>query len=213
MVQKQIESADGAVQFLTEQHREIRSLLDEVASATGKRRADRFFALRRLLAVHEAAEELVVHPRARWKLPDGDPVSTPRLQEEEQTKWMLVALEKMPVDSAEFETGFSRLRDAVLAHAEAEEREEFSRLDEVLTDRELSRMRVAAHVAEALAPTRPHPNAIFAAENAVVGGFTALIDRFRDLISRPEGADDADTDETQDTQDTQGVKGGRARTN
>jgi hypothetical protein len=92
----------------------------------------------------------------------------------------------------------------VLAHAEAEEREEFSRLTDVLTERELSRMRVAAHVAEALAPTRPHPSAVFAAENAVVGGFTALFDRFRDLISSPHGADHSDSasGEGQDTEST-----------
>lgn len=189
-MQEKIESTDGAVRFLVDQHQQIRQLFDEVSRASGKQRADSFFALRRLLAVHETAEELVVHPRARWRLPDGDPVSSPRLQEEERAKRMLVSLEEMPVDSKEFEAGFNRLRNAVVAHTEAEERDEFSRLGEVLSQRELSRMRMAAHLAEALGPTRPHPSAVFAAENIVVGGFTALMDRFRDLISHDGGGKD-----------------------
>jgi hemerythrin superfamily protein len=186
-----IESTHGVVQYLTEQHRHIRSLFDQVGRESGQQRADSFVALRRLLAVHETAEELVVHPRARWRLPDGDPVSSPRLQEEEQAKQMMVALEKLPVDGEAFQAGLTRLREAVLAHAEAEEREEFSRLEEVLGVRELARMRTAARLAEAIAPTRAHPNAIFAAENVVVGGFTALLDRFRDLISHPDAGDGA----------------------
>jgi hemerythrin superfamily protein len=186
---QEIDSTHGVVQYLTEQHRHIRSLFDEVGRAAGPQRADSFLTLRRLLAVHETAEELVVHPRARWRLPDGDPVSSPRLQEEERAKRMVVALEKLPVDSAEFQAGLTRLREAVLAHAEAEEREEFSRLVEVLGERELARMRSAARLAEALAPTRAHPSAIFAAENVIVGGFTALLDRFRDLISHPDAGD------------------------
>lgn len=191
---QQIDSARGVVAFLTEQHRHIRSLFDEVGRASGERRADSFVALRRLLAVHETAEELVVHPRARWRLPDGDPVSTPRLQEEERIKQMVVALEKFAVDGEQFQAGLTRLREAVLEHAEAEEREEFSRLQEVLGEGELSRMRTAARIAQALAPTRAHPNTIFAAENVAVGGFTALLDRFRDLISHPDtGGGDAES--------------------
>src|SRR4051794_6725501 len=53
------------VAFLKEQHQQIKSLFSEVRSASGEQRREAFFALRRLLAVHETAEEEIVHPAAR----------------------------------------------------------------------------------------------------------------------------------------------------
>jgi hypothetical protein len=52
-----------------------------------------------------------------------------------------------------------------------------------LDDSQLERMRKAAQLAEAMAPTRPHAGAESAAANMLVGPFAAMVDRTRDLIS------------------------------
>jgi hypothetical protein len=57
------ESADGdAVDFLIRQHHAVRQLFSEVADTTGPARHGAFERLVRLLAVHETAEEQLVHP-------------------------------------------------------------------------------------------------------------------------------------------------------
>lgn len=174
---------EDVITFLTRQHAEIRALFDEVSTSTGHQRADAFDRLRRLLAVHETAEEQVVHPRARKEIPDGDSVVDARLREEHDGKVALAALEDYDLDSTEFETGLRNLQGDVLAHADAEERLEFPQLAEQLDDSQLERMRTAARLAESTAPTHPHPGVESATANTLAGPFASMLDRARDLIT------------------------------
>src|SRR3954466_8961541 len=109
------------IAFLKEQHEQIKELFARVKAAEGKAREEAFFALRRLLAVHETAEEEIVHPAARRALPDGDSVVDTRLLEENEAKQSLSKLEGMEIDSAEFKTELNFLEQSVLTHARAEE--------------------------------------------------------------------------------------------
>ncbi|EUA54495.1 hemerythrin HHE cation binding domain protein [Mycobacterium xenopi 4042] len=143
-------------QFLVGQHERIKSLFAETLKASGKQREKTFIELRRLLAVHETAEEEIVHPRAKRKIPNGDKVVGARLQEENEAKKVLNHLESLDVDSDEFSSQLTELRDAVVQHAEHEEQEEFAKLEEQLDHDELQRMGRAVELAEAIAPTRPH---------------------------------------------------------
>jgi hemerythrin superfamily protein len=171
------------VQFLVQQHNEIKAGFERVISTSGSQREEAFTELRRLLAVHETAEEEVVHPRAKRELDDGETIVDARLEEEHEAKEALSKLEKMDVDSTEFETAFRKLRSDVLAHATAEESREFSQLATELDDDQLMKMRRAVEMAEKTAPTRPHAGAESPAANLVVGPFAAMLDRARDAIS------------------------------
>ncbi|MEU2120514.1 hypothetical protein [Nocardia niwae] len=86
----------------------------------------------------------------------------------------------------EFQVEPAKLREAVLAHADHEEREEFIRLREQLDDETLQRLRRTVELAEAMAPTRPHPGVESATANVLVGPFAAMMDRAKDLISEPK---------------------------
>ena len=183
MTDVQMSTAEDVVSYLKAQHEAIKALFDRVARAKGAQRKEEFVALRRVLAVHETAEEEIVHPRAKRELPNGERVVAARLKEENEAKEALARLEKLDVDSAEFEAAFEALRTDVIAHAEAEEHEEFTQLAAQLDDSQLERMRKAAQLAEAMAPTRPHAGAESAAANMLVGPFAAMVDRTRDLIS------------------------------
>lgn len=82
-----VQSTDDVVRFLTDQHNLIKDLFEEVLSASGDdARQTAFVELRQLLAVHETAEEMVVHPRARAAVDGGDKIVDARLEEEHKAK-------------------------------------------------------------------------------------------------------------------------------
>jgi hemerythrin superfamily protein len=182
MTQTQVANAHDVVSFLKAQHELIKKMFDEVIKSTGSEREQAFLELRRLLAVHETAEEEIVHPRAKRELPDGESVVSARLAEEHEAKTALTELEKLEVDSTDFETKFRQLQKDVVAHAEAEEHQEFEKLAAELDDSQLERMRNAVRIAEAMAPTRPHPGVESAAANMLAGPFAMMLDRARDAI-------------------------------
>ena len=81
MTETFVQSTDDVVKFLKGQHNLIKDMFDEVLHASDpKAREKAFIDLRQLLAVHETAEEMVVHPRARREIKDGDSVVDARLK-------------------------------------------------------------------------------------------------------------------------------------
>lgn len=180
---RMISSGIDVVSFLKEQHEQIKMGFSVVRSSQGEQRRAAFFALRRLLAVHETAEEEIVHPAARTTLPNGESVVQMRLQEENEAKRALSALEALDLDSLEFERGLATLENNVIAHALSEELEEFEPLGASLDQERLARMRKAVNFAESIAPTRPHPGVESQAANMLVGPFASMLDRARDAIA------------------------------
>jgi hypothetical protein len=178
-----IRSGTDVISFLTEQHEEIKLLFNQVGSSRGEAKREAFVSLRRLLAVHETAEEEIVHPAARKALHDGAGVVDVRLLEENEAKKILAKLEQLDVESPEFVSAFELLKNGVLVHAAAEEREEFAQLASVLDQGQLDKMRRAAEFAEKVAPTRPHPGVESATANVLAGPFAAMLDRTRDALS------------------------------
>ena len=178
---RMIQSGTDVVAFLRGQHREIQALLRTVVIASGTQRVTAFAELTRMLAIHEAAEEEIVHPAAgRWLL-RGELVVDARLQEEYEAKLALAELERLDFDSEDFEVRFQHFKSALVAHAEAEEREELVALAEKLDSWRLTRMRRAAELADSWTsgrPDAPAPPARFVARS-----FSALLDRSRNALS------------------------------
>ena len=176
------EGAD-VVDLLLAQHERIRSLFVEVVAAPIEEKQEAFDRLRRLLAVHETAEELVTHPRVRLA-EGGNEVVDARLEEETASKKMLAALDGMSVDDPGFAPRLAELEEAVLAHADAEEREEFPLLRRDVEAGQREAMAAAVLAAEALAPTHPHPSVgSSATTNLLAGPLASLVDRTRDAVT------------------------------
>jgi hemerythrin superfamily protein len=185
MTETFVQSTDDVVQFLKGQHNLINDMFDEVLHASDpKAREKAFIDLRQLLAVHETAEEMVVHPRARREITDGDSVVDARLAEEHEAKEQLSKIEDMDIGSQQFIDALTKFRDAVVDHAEHEENEEFNKLQRKLDAEELKRMAAAVRAAQAIAPTRPHPGVESAKANFAAGPFASMLDRTRDLIKQ-----------------------------
>ena len=180
-----VETPQDVVAFLKAQHNLIEDMFDEVLHASEpKAREKAFVDLRQLLAVHETAEEMVVHPRVRREVDGGDEIVDARLKEEHQAKEQLSELEKIDVASPQFIDELTKLRDAVLDHAAHEENDEFPGLQQELSEDDLKRTAQAVRAAEAIAPTRPHPGVESAKLNFAVGPFASMLDRARDAIKQ-----------------------------
>ncbi|MGK5631289.1 hemerythrin domain-containing protein [Streptomyces sp. URMC 123] len=180
---------DDVVALLMRQHGDIRNLFDEVELATGDARRDAFRRLVRLLAVHETAEEEVVHPFARRRVPGGDEVVDDRLAEERAAKETLAALDGMATDDPDFLPRLRKLRADVQEHARAEERYEFIHIRRGAEPAMLASLAKGVKAAEAMAPTRPHPGVESATANVALGPVAALMDRTRDAVRRAMGKD------------------------
>lgn len=171
------------VELLEDHHEHIRGLFAIVSDRDTPDRQRRFEELRRFLAVHETAEELVTHPRVR--LADGgNDVVDARLEEETASKKLLARLDGMSVDEPGFDAGLAELRTAVLAHADAEEREEFPLLLEQVDDAQLRLMAAAVRAVSAVAPTHPHPSVGSSmTTNLMAGPLASVVDRTRDAVN------------------------------
>ncbi|PNG20723.1 hypothetical protein C1J00_18630 [Streptomyces cahuitamycinicus] len=80
----------------------MRNLFDEVEKTTGGERRAAFRRLVRLLAVHETAEEEVIHPFTRRAGPGGEKVVDERLREEREARELLSCLDGMDTDGPKF---------------------------------------------------------------------------------------------------------------
>ena len=176
------DDASDVIQFLLDQHQQVRGLLDDVLASSGEERQRYFDSVRELLARHETAEEMIVRPLTR-RAPGGQQVAEGRMEEENEAKEVLAGLEKLDVDSAEFTQKFSEFRQAVLDHAQAEETDEFPLLRQNNDEDALVKARDRVRRAEAMAPTHPHPSARTTAANYVAGPFAAMLDRAKDAFS------------------------------
>jgi hemerythrin superfamily protein len=188
MAEMIIQSPDEVVAFLKAQHNLIEDMFDEVLHASDPHAREKPFAtLRQLLAVHETAEEMVVHPRVRREADTGDAVVDARLKEEHDAKELLSKIEKIDITSQQFIDELTKLREAVLDHAEHEESDEFPTLERELDADDLKRMTLAVRAAEAIAPTHPHAGVESVKLNLTVGPFASMLDRARDLIKHAIG--------------------------
>lgn len=176
-------SSRDVVDLLLEQHDEIRSLFSALREAQEPAKEELFQDLVRLLAVHESAEEAVIHPVARRKLDDGEKVVEARLEEEDVAKKELADLYEMGVGHPDFDRRLQAFAAEVVEHATSEESEELLRLRGTLDADTLRRMAGAVRAAEAAAPTRPHRDAPESPiGNLLTGPPLALFDRIRDAV-------------------------------
>ena len=168
--------------ILQTQHQRIKELLTKVASGSGEQLEDDFCELRRMIAVHETAEEEIVYPTIRASGGDGAKVAKARTDEEAEGTSVLAKLEDLKTTSAEFQELFEDFRTAVLQHAEAEEATVFPILRRE-TEQKRQDMGKAFDLAEKAAPTHAHPHTgTSAAVKTITGPALAIMDHVRDAI-------------------------------
>ncbi len=167
--------------LLLSDHEAVKGQFALLDKAGPEEREPLFCELVQDLIRHEVAEEIVLYPAIRSDAPHGDAEAAPRLKEQAAAEEKLAILEKTDPTSNEFAQQLSKLEDAVLRHAEAEEREIFPLLRAVEDDEERIALGARYDRAKASAPTHPHPHAPDTPPgNLVVGPVAALFDKARD---------------------------------
>jgi hypothetical protein len=168
---------------LVDQHHRLRELVHEVTVNEGDPRRRAFESLRRMLAAHETAEEMVVRP-VSGQIMDRDAVAD-RNHEERRIVHLLAELEKVDPCGATFGELFPPFTDALDTHLTLEESSEFPILEAELGARERAAMARWIDRALAHGPTHAHPGAFGSpmAQRAITP-FTALVDHARDAYGR-----------------------------
>ena len=171
------------VRVMWEQHARIRSLCSDVMSAQKLvAKTIAFDELRGLLAVHEAAEQVVVRPRSR--VAAGESLANDRDAEEEAVAHALVRLEGLPIDGSEFDARFVAFARSVVEHFEAEETTVFPRILIGYDVDERRRLGTQVIQAERRAPIYPHPRLVGSkAKQLMFGPFAALLDLAKEALS------------------------------
>jgi hemerythrin superfamily protein len=173
------------VDIIKTQHKEVERLLTAVASGSGEALEASFCDLRRLIAIHETAEEEVVYPVLRATGDKGTKVVEARTTEEAEGVKVLGELEALGTDSPEFAPKFEKFRKAVLEHASNEEAEVLPLIEKTQNAERRGQMGETFRRAEAAAPTHPHPHAgTSAVSHLVTGPALSIIDHVRDAIHK-----------------------------
>ena len=183
MADTQSTSTRDVIGAVLEDHIHFRALFLKLDTSKREAREEVWQQIVRGLAVHETAEEEIVHPQVRRLVDGGDDIVDKRLSQEDAAKKTLADLEQLDVDSPDFDRRVHPFLQEVLNHATDEESEELSELRTAADAKTLARMARLFDVAKAVAPTHAHKGAPESPTgNIVLGPVIAIADRVRDAI-------------------------------
>jgi hypothetical protein len=139
MSDEEAQTLRDVVGLLGRHHERITSALPEVLDETGMTREAAFAHLKRLLSVHEALEQVVIHPPAERHTA----AARVRVSEENEISKAITQLEAIGPRSGDFDGAYSRLRQTIRAHFQREEAEEFPSVEGDLSDQQRAQFAVA----------------------------------------------------------------------
>ncbi|MEY9929833.1 hemerythrin superfamily protein/carbon monoxide dehydrogenase subunit G [Catenulispora sp. GP43] len=119
------------VEVLLSQHEEVKRGFTRLQAASGEDRVRLFAELAALLHAHETGEQQVVHPVIREDASGGRQIAADRVEEEQTADQVLAELKALGVDHPDFGARLDVFHQVVLAHATAEEEQEFPRLNQL----------------------------------------------------------------------------------
>ena len=174
-----------AIELLTTDHAEVEQMFRQVESMPESESRNQVVGdIVRELSVHAAIEEQILYPAMRKALPDGDTLVQEAIEEHQQVKETLSAIERAGSPS-ERDPLLVQLMGNVRHHVDEEETELFPKLRASIGQEELRTMGAELAKAKKMAPTHPHPNAPNTPPgNVVAGAAAALIDKARDALRR-----------------------------
>jgi hemerythrin superfamily protein len=165
-------------------HERLERLLHDIDDASpGAEEAHALRALARLVFPHAFAEESVLWPEVRRRLPDGDALTLQIEQEHQEVNELWTTLEKLPPTGDERREVLARLGVVLREDARDEEDELLPRLQERVSVARLRALGVAWEVVRRGAPTRPHPVVSRRPPgNALAAAPLTVLDRSRDAL-------------------------------
>jgi hypothetical protein len=176
--------AGDVLAILLEQHARIRELFRRTREAPEGDRERLFAELRRLLVVHETAEEMIVRPVTR-AASGGGRVAEDRNAEEHAATRILADLERIGPSSAGFGAALASLESSVAAHAQREDHPGFPLLMATRNTQHRALLGLALRAAQLLAPTHAHASAAGSTiAQYVFGPLASVLDHTRDAAQK-----------------------------
>jgi hypothetical protein len=166
------------LELLTAHHARMNRLFDRAAGSSGDDARMAFGDLAQLIAVHEIAEELMIHPLIRRLRPD-DHLADRLLDEESRISDALSDAVRAAAHGHLDDT-IGGLRDMVTTHSRGEEHDEFPKLRRTVPVQERREMGRAVRAAQAAAAADAGPRDPAWAEPRAV---TQTADRVRDALA------------------------------
>ena len=175
---------EDVVALVLHDHQGIQKMLEAVPDIAERERDGAFRELVARLVAHEVAEEQTIYPALRSAAAGGDAIAHDRIAEQAEAEVLLRALEKTAIDDPEFWSLFRKLANAVLAHAQAEERTALWVLSSRIDLPERVRLGQRYRYLTETAPTHPHPlSPKSSTAERTIGSVMATGDRVRDAVS------------------------------
>jgi hypothetical protein len=175
---KRPDRGQDVLELLTAHHARMNRLFGRAAGSTGDDARMAFGDLAQLIAVHEIAEERMIHPLVRRLRPD-DHLPDRLLDEESRISDALSDAVRATAHGRLDDT-IGRLRDMVTAHSRREEHDEFPQLRRSVPVQERREMGRAVRAAEAAAAAEAGPRDPARAEPRAVA---QTADRVRDALA------------------------------
>jgi hypothetical protein len=113
------------VDVLRQEHTQIRQLCADVRKAGTAGKAHAVAALQRAVHLHRLGELALVHPATRNSGRDGHTIALACQTESAKVERALTDVGRVGVGHPDFDSRFTALAEALLQHAETQERDEF----------------------------------------------------------------------------------------
>ncbi|MFF8846410.1 hemerythrin domain-containing protein [Streptomyces sp. NPDC015127] len=176
----------NVIDELTQDHREVDSLFDQIQAHTAadRHRRDLVDQLTIELVRHAIAEEQHLYPTVRRYVDDGDDIADKEIADHAEVERLLKDLEDCEPGDERFDALIGRLRSSVAAHVKDEEERLFPLLEEVCSAQALDELGQRVRSAKESAPTRPHPSAPDTPPaNKILAPGVGMVDRVRDMLT------------------------------
>jgi hemerythrin superfamily protein len=132
-----------AVELLTKEHEEAKGLFDRIEATTDPAEKEQLLSqVIAALRAHTRIEEEVLYPSVREELKGGGKMFEEAMQEHQEAKEAMNALEKINTGDPEWQAHFEILMHGVLHHAKEEETEMFPKLREAFSAKRLDELGV-----------------------------------------------------------------------
>jgi len=174
------------ITIIENDHREVDGLFAAYSAATTTENKDTIVEqIRRALAPHAAAEEILVYPAVRRATKDGDDKAGHSIDEHKEIKRILAEVDTMSAGDPTRDQKVRDLQQAVEHHVEEEEGDVLPRLRAGMDEERLQRMGELFQKMKPLLPTHPHPLVPGTATAQLLAGpLASVADHIRDFIDR-----------------------------
>lgn len=181
--------SDDVIDVLGRQHNQVKYLQEKLEALPGVRqggsaahqqmRVSIVDMMRERLSRHETVEEEHFWPAVRSGVPDGEQFADTALEQEQQGKDLLQALDGLAGDDDRFDELVEQLSAALRKHVAFEDRV-FLAAKEHLPDEQRNELGRRISQSYVHAPTRPHPHA--PAGSKIAAAAAVPLDRARDAM-------------------------------